>query len=152
MSTGLEPAGRAVSPPAGDRGAGAAGVTGPAPAVRPEERGRTEIAERVVEKIAGYALTEIGEAGGVSRRWLGVPVGRAGAAAVPQVDARIDGRLATVSMTVSVLYPVPVRRVVDRLRDHVVARVGALTGLDVRQVDVDVATLIHPEQFRRRGR
>lgn len=125
---------------------------GPGVGVAPEERGRTDIADRVVEKIAGYALTEVAEAGGVSRRLLGVPVGRPGAGATPQVDARIDGHLATLSMTVSVLYPAPVRRVTSRLRDHVAARVGALTGLDVRQVDVDVDTLSHPEPFHGRAR
>jgi uncharacterized alkaline shock family protein YloU len=123
----------------------------PGPARSPEGRGRTEIAERVVEKIAGYALTEVGEAGGVARRVLGVSVGRAGARATPQVDARVDGSLATLRMTVSVVYPAPVRRVTRQLRDHVMTRVAALTGLDVRQVDVDVDTLIHPESFHGRA-
>jgi uncharacterized alkaline shock family protein YloU len=42
----------------------------------PERRGRTEIAERVLEKIAARALTEVEEAGEVARRVLGVRLGR----------------------------------------------------------------------------
>lgn len=101
-------------------------------------RGRTEIADRVLERIAAQALHEVDRAGGVARRVLGVPLGRERG---PQVRAHVDGRLATLQMTVSVTYPEPVRQVTRRLREHVTTRVGELTGLTVRQVDIDVATL-----------
>ena len=108
----------------------------------PEVTGRTEIADRVPERIARRLITVAGEAGGVARRVLGVPIGRGGTAAPPRVQARIDGNLVTLRMTVSVAYPAPVRQVVSRLRERVIARVGELTGLRVGQVDVDVTTLV----------
>lgn len=111
-------------------------------AVRPEGRGRTEIADQVLERIATHALTEVEEVGGVARRVLGVPLGQDSTGAAPRVEAHVDGRIATLRMTVSVLYPAPVRRVAHRLREHVIGRVSDMTGLDVRQVDVDIASLV----------
>lgn len=112
----------------------------------PERRGRTEIAERVVEKIAARALTEVEEAGGTARRVLGVRLGRGSDEAAPQVTAWIDGALVVLWMRISVGYPAPVRDVTRRLRDHVRTRVGDLTGLDVRQVDIDVDRLLPAER------
>jgi uncharacterized alkaline shock family protein YloU len=73
---------------------------------------------------------------------LGLPIGRGGTAAPPRVQARIDGNLVILRMTVSVAYPAPVRQVVGQLRERVIARVSELTGLRVGQVDVDVTTLV----------
>lgn len=107
----------------------------------PECRGRTEIAERAVEKIAARALAEVKGAGGTARRVLGVQLGRGSAEAAPQVTAWVDGALAVLWIRISVDYPAPVRDVTRRLRDHLRTRVGDLTGLDVRQVDIDVDLL-----------
>lgn len=112
----------------------------------PERRGRTEIAARVLEKIAARALAEVEEAGGAARRVLGVPLGGGSLAAAPQVTAWVDGALAVLSMRISVGYPVPVRDVTRRVRDHVRARVGDLTGLEVRQVDIEVDRLLPAER------
>ncbi len=110
----------------------------------PEERGTTRIADRVLERIAGRALTEVEHAGGVARRVLGVPLAADDPTMAPRVEAHVDGHLAQMRMTVSVLYPQPVRQVVGRIREHVMHRVGDLTGLDVRQVDIEVAGLVKP--------
>jgi uncharacterized protein len=58
--------------------------------------------------------------------------------------------LATLQMTISVVYPTPVPKVARKLRERVSTRVQELTGLDVRQVDISVANLIRPP--RREGR
>lgn len=116
----------------------------------PEQRGRTDIADRVLARIATHALTEVGEVGGVARRVLGVPLGPDSAQTGPRVDAHVDGRLATLRMTVSVVYPAPVRQVARRLREHVAGRVTEMTGLEVRQVDVDIAALVSPQPQGRR--
>ncbi|MDL4818548.1 Asp23/Gls24 family envelope stress response protein [Actinomadura opuntiae] len=137
----------AGTPPTATPEASARTVSTPVAARAPaEERGRTEIADRVLEKIAAHALTEVVAAGGAARRVLGVPLGRTGERAAPQVAAQVDGGLAILRMTVSVAYPAPVREVTRRLRDHVTARVAALTGLQVRQVDIRVAQLTRPER------
>jgi uncharacterized alkaline shock family protein YloU len=115
-----------------------------------EARGRLRIADKVLERIATHALAGMDELGGVARRVLGVPLGQDSTGTAPRVEAHVDGRLATLRMTVSVLYPAPVRQVARRARDLVTNRVGEFTGLDIRQVDIDVATLIEPESQRRR--
>ncbi|GLY83267.1 Asp23/Gls24 family envelope stress response protein [Actinoallomurus iriomotensis] len=117
-----------------------------------EHRGRTAIADRVLAKIAGRALAEDEEAGGAARRVLGVPLGRDSMESTPWVSAKVDGDLATLRMRISVAYPAPVREVTRRLRELVRTRVGELTGLDVREVDIDVARLLPAERSGRRVR
>lgn len=115
-----------------------------------EARGRTEISDRVVERIAAQAVAEAEHAGGAASRFLGVKLGRDTQDTVAQATARVDGQLATVQLTLSVIYPQPVRQVTRDVRDRVISRVGELTGLDVRQVDIEIASLIVPDPERRR--
>jgi uncharacterized alkaline shock family protein YloU len=116
----------------------------------PETRGRTVIANRVLERIAARAVTEVDQAGGAARRLLGVPLGRDTAHTVARATAHVDGQLATLQVTMSVIYPAPIRQVTRRVRDQVIARVGELTGLDVRQVDIEITRLIRPGSEGRR--
>ncbi|HZB30956.1 MAG TPA: Asp23/Gls24 family envelope stress response protein [Streptosporangiaceae bacterium] len=115
-----------------------------------QARGRTEIADRVLERIAAHVLTEVEATGGAARRVLGVPLGRTGQRTRPQVSAHVDGRLATVQMKITVVYPEPIRQVTRRLRDRVTSRLGELTGLEVRQVDIDIVRLTRPQEQGRR--
>ena len=62
---------------------------------------------------------------------------------------QIDGHLATVRVAMSVRYPAPIRQVTREVREHVMERVGELTGLDVRHVDIDIPALITPDRGRR---
>ncbi|MFI7127953.1 Asp23/Gls24 family envelope stress response protein [Nonomuraea sp. NPDC050153] len=107
-------------------GTGAVPVLRPAPPP-PEMRGRTRIAGRVVAKIACCAAEELPEVlrvrpGGTSRS--------------RRPDAEVRGEQATVHLNVSVAYPSPLRAVAARLRQHVIARVAAQTGLNVTRLDV----------------
>lgn len=106
-----------------------------------ESRGRVEIADRVPERIATQVIAEFEQAGGLTRRLLGLAVmtGRS------RVSARVDGSLVTMRVSVSVAYPAPIRQVVSQLRERVIERVGELTGLRVGQVDVEVAALVSRE-------
>lgn len=115
---------------------------GPAGVRVPEERGRTRISGKVLERIAATAAAEVDEAGRAVRRVFGVPVGHDTTSAPPRVSGHIDGGLAMLRIHLSVAYPAPVREVTRRVRDHVTNRVHALTGLDVRQVDIDVDRLL----------
>jgi uncharacterized alkaline shock family protein YloU len=110
------------------------------------QRGSTEIADRVVERIAAMAVAEVDDAHGPARRLLGL---RVPGVAAPKITVQIDGRLATVRLAMSVRYPAPIRQVTRRVREHVTTRVGELTGLDVRHVDIDVPALITPDRGRR---
>ncbi|GAA3796437.1 hypothetical protein GCM10022226_14660 [Sphaerisporangium flaviroseum] len=115
-----------------------------------EARGRTDIANRVLERIATWAVTEVDQVGGGAPRLLGAPLGRGTPGGAPRVSAHVDGHLAIVRVTMSVTYPAPIRQVVHNVREHVRTRVHELTGLDARQVDIDVARLIHPAEQKRR--
>lgn len=116
----------------------------------PEARGRTEIADRVLERIAARAVSEVAQAGGAARRLLGVPLGRDTVRAAARATAHVDGQIATVQLRMSVTYPAPIRETTRRVRDQIITRVGELTGLDVRQVDIEIARLIRPGTEPRR--
>ncbi|MDL4775635.1 MULTISPECIES: Asp23/Gls24 family envelope stress response protein [Thermomonosporaceae] len=102
------------------------------------DRGTTKIADRVVQRIATRAAAEPGDAGGVSRTVLGMSVGRGRA---PRADVSVHGKIVTARVEMSVAYPSPVREVAHQVRERVRERIEALTGLTVRQVDVDVSVL-----------
>ncbi|MFC4054933.1 Asp23/Gls24 family envelope stress response protein [Actinomadura syzygii] len=105
------------------------------------ERGRTTIRERAVARIVVKAAQEVEESGGLGRTIVGVPVpGRRPA----RTEVRVTGDIVTAKMTLSVAYPMPLRAVVRQVRQNVRDRVKQLTGLTVRQVDVDVAELRSP--------
>jgi uncharacterized alkaline shock family protein YloU len=111
----------------------------------PIAAGRTTVASRVLERIATQVLSELDRAGGAARRVLGVPLGRERVDRAPQVHARVDGHLATMRVSIVVAYPTPLRAVTRQLRDLMTTRVGQLTGLQLRQLDIDIAQLTTPE-------
>ncbi|WP_106249297.1 Asp23/Gls24 family envelope stress response protein [Nonomuraea fuscirosea] len=104
----------------------------PAPLPSPERRGRTEISDRVITKIACSAAMEVPEVRDVRLR--GLPWTRASSGAV-------HGDQVTLRLNVSVGYPSPLRAVATRLREHVTRRVAAQTGLDVTRLDITMTDL-----------
>ena len=120
-----------------------AGTTGSAPdATPPEERGRLTVAERVVERVAGYAATQVDGAAAAPRRLLGISVGEARPDAEAAVRATVDGSVATVEATIAVSWPQSVRRVTDQLRARIREDVRRLTDVEVAHVDVDVVDFL----------
>ena len=115
--------------------------TTPGPAALSTSRGRTTIAPGVVEKIAVRAAREVDGVAlvqtGLSRL---LPWGPGDASA--GAEAEVGRESVALDLTVSVTYPRPVGRVAAALRDHVIARIEALTGLAVRQVNISVAELV----------
>ncbi|MEV4577831.1 Asp23/Gls24 family envelope stress response protein [Nonomuraea jabiensis] len=111
-------------------GAGTVAVPGQRTAPPPPEvRGRTRIAGRVVTKIACCAAGEVPEV---------LRVRPGGASRSRSSDAEVRGEQATVHLSVSVAYPSPLRTVAARVRQHVIARVTAQTGLNVTRLDVTI--------------
>ena len=110
--------------------------------IDPAERGRTRIADRVVEKIAARAVAEVDNATGVARSVLGVRLGSANATSTANVSATVDGGVVEVKAVMSVQWPAPVRAVTRRVRTNVTDRVQNLTGLQVQYVDIEVTTLL----------
>ena len=107
-------------------------------ATPPEERGRLTVAERVVERVAGYAATQVDGAAAAPRRLLGISVGEARRNAEAAVRATVDGHVATVAATIAVAWPQSVRRVTEALRARVREDVRRITDVEVAHVDVDV--------------
>lgn len=110
----------------------------PPPAVAPRQRGRLVLAERVVEKIAGQAASEVGTASGRTGGVLGIG-GRE--TARPDVDVELSADSADLSLTIGVAYPTSIRAAAQQVREHVTRKVEALTGVDVRRVDIDVTSV-----------
>jgi uncharacterized alkaline shock family protein YloU len=109
---------------------GAGELRGPLNAVPPGERGATRIADRVVAKIAGQAAREA----------LGaLPE----AAARPHVNIVVHHGTVRIRVHLELDYPCDIGARCHRVRRHVVERVGALVGMDVLEVAVDVERL-HP--------
>lgn len=115
----------------------------------PGQRGATVIADQVIERIVARVVAEAEHASGAARRVAGMSLGDDENAAA-QANVYVDGNLATVQLTMSVLYPEPVRQVARRVREQVAARIGELTGLDVRQVDIQISSLIAASSAGRR--
>ena len=115
----------------------------------PAARGSLTIADRVVERVAAHAATEVDLATGAPRTLLGQ---RLPSAERARASARVDGGLVSVSVSLAVTWPSPVRRVAADVRAHLTRRVEELTGLEVAEVDVDVATLPAQRDDTRRVR
>ena len=104
------------------------------------QRGRTELADRVVEKIAAQAVTEVDQARGLpTGRIRGLMPGEHTERA--QADADVDGRLVLLTVQLTVTYPAPVRTTTRAVRAHVTARVEQLCDVTVRQLDIRVTAL-----------
>lgn len=107
-----------------------------------EERGRLTIADRVVERVAGYAATQVDGAAAAPRRLLGISVGEARPDSEAAVRATVDGHVATVEATIAVAWPQSVRRVTEALRAHIREDVRRVTDVEVAHVDVDVVDFV----------
>ena len=116
----------------------------------PAERGTLTVDEKVVERVAGYAVTLVDGASAAPRRVLGVTVSEATADTGASVKARVDGHTATIDASVAIGWPASVRSVSTQLRDRVREDVERLTGVHVDHIDVDVVSLTAPPARRRR--
>ncbi|MEU8382301.1 Asp23/Gls24 family envelope stress response protein [Streptosporangium sp. NPDC048865] len=112
-------------------------------AVPAERRGRTDIADRVVSRIAAHAAGEVPRVREVGERR---PLSLRGG-----TRAAVDGGLATLRLDVAVEYPAPIREVAEEIRRHVAERVMTLTGMDVGHVDV-LVTDVTPARDDHDGR
>lgn len=132
--------------------AGPAPIAGPGVPDDADDRGSLSIDDRVIERVAGYAVSLVPGAAAPPHRVLGVNVGDADAAGDARVRARVDGGTAVVEATIAVGWPTSVRSVVERVRESVVREVAATADVRVDHVDVDVVSLTVPTTPQRRVR
>jgi uncharacterized alkaline shock family protein YloU len=111
------------------------------PVAQWEQRGTTHYTDRVVEKIAAQAVQEIAATRGAARRLLGVPVGHDAGGQPARVTAEVDGDIVTVAVRMALTYPTPIPATTRQVRHHVITRISDLTGLTVKEVDIDVVAL-----------
>jgi uncharacterized alkaline shock family protein YloU len=116
----------------------------------PAERGRTSIANSVVEKIAGMAAREVigvHDFGGSLARSLGavrerVPGGRP--SVTRGVKVEVGERQTAVDLELVVEYGVAITDVAADVRENVIAAVERMTGLEVVEVNVSVVDVHLP--------
>ncbi|MFD5950197.1 hypothetical protein ACFWAZ_32935 [Streptomyces collinus] len=109
---------------------GAGELDRPLAVVPPGERGATRIADRVVAKIASQAAREaVGT--------LPPDAGR------PSASVVVHHEVAHVRVHIELDYPCDIGARCRKVRHHVVERVGALVGMQVPEVVVQVERL-HP--------
>jgi len=110
-----------------------ANVSRPEPTDDPRGRARLVIAPLVVERVVD----------GAARRVPGVRAvpGRLGRDAL-RVEAKVLGRVASVSLDIGVGYPSPVRETCRQVRERVTAEVLRTTGIELTRLDVQVAALL----------
>ncbi|SFK47603.1 Uncharacterized conserved protein YloU, alkaline shock protein (Asp23) family [Streptosporangium canum] len=106
------------------------------PAVPAERRGKTDIPERVVSRIAARAAREVARVREVRERGP-LTFGE-------RTRATLDGDLTVLRLDVSVEYPAPLRQVTEAVRRHVADRVSVLTGLHIDHIDIDVTGVVPP--------
>ena len=113
------------------------------------DKGTTTIAEVVVTKVAGIAAREVGgvhRLGGAVARALGAVTQRVGVAesSTQGVSVEVTESDARISMSVIIDYGESIPDVAQTIRDNVVRRIEATTGLHVSAVDIAVTDLYFP--------
>lgn len=103
-------------------------------------RGQTVLEDKVIEKIASQVAHDETFAGGSTGGFLGFGA-RADLTARPTVSVELSGNIATLSVEVGMLYPIPLRQATQELRQRIQARVVELSGVEVRHVDIKISWL-----------
>ncbi|MGD9484794.1 Asp23/Gls24 family envelope stress response protein [Streptomyces sp. TRM70308] len=132
---------------------GTAATDGPRPATASDgERGRTTIADGVVEKIAGMAAREVPGVhalGGGFARTFGavrdrVPGGRRNVARGVKVE--VGERQTALDLDIVVEYGVRIPEVAHEVRESVITAVERMTGLEVVEVNIAVGDVHLPDE------
>ncbi|MFG2142004.1 Asp23/Gls24 family envelope stress response protein [Streptomyces sp. NPDC048650] len=119
----------------------------------PATRGRTTIADGVVEKIAGLAARDVvgvHAMGSGLARTLGavrerVP-GGGGSAATRGVKAEVGEVQTAIDLEIVVDYGVAIADVARTVRENVVSAVERMTGLEVVEVNIAVSDVKLPDE------
>ncbi|MFF3390282.1 Asp23/Gls24 family envelope stress response protein [Streptomyces sp. NPDC002669] len=120
----------------------------------PATRGRTTIADGVVEKIAGMAARDVvgvhAMGSGLSRTFGAVrdrvPGGGGGKAVTRGVKAEVGESQTALDLEIVVDYGVSISDVARDVRENVVAAVERMTGLEVVEVNIAVSDVKLPDE------
>lgn len=155
------PAGSARTTAAGTTATDTQIVPVTAPVGRPVEseavhldsgHGKTIIAEGVVAKIAGVAAREVDGVHDLVPLGAGATLaGFAGRLArtdqrTTGVNVEVGQREAAVDLNMRVEYGVSIPQVAEAVRQNIMDRIRAMTGLTVKEVNINAADLFFPEE------
>jgi uncharacterized alkaline shock family protein YloU len=122
------------------------------------ESGKTTIADVVVSKIAGLAAKEVAGVHDLVGQGMGGAVTGL-AQRVTRSDARSTGvnvevgeREAAIDLRMTVEYGVSIPQVAEDVRHNIMDRLGSMTGLVVKEVNIDVVDLFFPEDDKPESR
>ena len=109
-------------------------------------RGKTTIAEVVVTKIAALAAREVdgvADLGGAVSSAISGVVGRVRGSEHRSAGVGVDvgTKQAAVDLVMKVRYPFPIHEVAESVRQNVIDRIEAMTGLAVVEVNIAVTDL-----------
>jgi uncharacterized alkaline shock family protein YloU len=116
------------------------------------EQGRTTIANGVVAQIAGMAAREITGVQQLVTASAGAPFGGLARAVMgsevrdPGVRVEVGEREAAVDLRMIVAYGASIPQVAQAVRHNIIARVREMTGLSVREVNIEVVDLAFGEE------
>ena len=118
--------------------------------VTPE--GKTTIADVVVSKIAGIAAREVpgvhelvGQGMGAAVSGLAQRVGRTDARSTG-VNVEVGEREAAIDFRLTVEYGISIPQLAVDVRSNVMDRLQTMTGLRVKEVNIDVVDLYFPQE------
>ncbi|MFJ5830529.1 Asp23/Gls24 family envelope stress response protein [Streptomyces sp. NPDC093089] len=120
----------------------------------PASRGRTTIADGVVEKIAGLAARDVvgvhAMGSGLSRTFGAVrdrvPGGGGGKAVTRGVKAEVGEVQTALDLEIVIDYGVSIADVAGEVRENVIAAVERMTGLEVVEVNIAVSDVKLPDE------
>lgn len=146
--------GRLTTPTFADRAARAQPANA---SVLTTEAGHTSIANSVVAKIAGLAAREIdgvyqlvGSGAGAAISELAQRV-TGGDAVDRGVNVEVGQREAAVDLKMITVYGVSIADVAQAVRQNIITRVREMTGLIVKEVNIDVTDLYFPGEEQTRA-
>lgn len=122
--------------------------------IEDDERGKTVIADEVVQKIAGIAAREVPgvhDLGGQASRMFASLREKIGLAETDNEEAdngvsvRLEGSLATVELKVVIEFGYVVHSVTEAVRTKVISAVENMLGLEVTAVNIRVVDVNVPE-------
>ncbi len=114
-------------------------------------KGKTTIADGVVAKIAGIAAREIEGVQDLVATGAGAAIAglatrvTGGSQRAQGVSVEVGQHEAAVDLNVVLYYGVSIPQVADAVRDNIITRVGAMTGLVVKEVNIVVTDLYFPQ-------
>lgn len=120
----------------------AAKIAAPEGLVLQTDRGVTTVADEVVAKIAGLAAREVEgvhDLGASFRRLIGRV--RPGQPLTQGVNVEVGKKEAAIDLVVVVEYGYSIPSLAQELRENMIARIESMTGLVVKEVNIEVDDL-----------